>query len=54
LQPREIVLTHLNEYGREAEDYWERKHARQITGELRKRVSCMHVTTALMGNTLSL
>jgi len=30
LQPGHIVLTHLQDFGRNANDYWENEHAQQI------------------------
>ena len=30
LSPRRILLTHLNEYGRDANEFWDLQHARKI------------------------
>jgi hypothetical protein len=30
LQPKRLFLTHLEEFGREADDYWEGRHAQKV------------------------
>ena len=35
LSPRRILLTHLNEYGRDANEFWDLQHARKI-------MPCLH------------
>jgi L-ascorbate metabolism protein UlaG (beta-lactamase superfamily) len=54
LGPSRIVLTHLDEFGRDAEDYWEMRHARQIAGRLRELAPGISVLPARMGAQLDL
>ena len=37
LQPRRLILTHLEEWGRRASDFWDIEHAKQVVSVLKKR-----------------
>ena len=34
LQPRRIILTHLNEFGRDADDFWDEEHAEKLCSKI--------------------
>jgi L-ascorbate metabolism protein UlaG (beta-lactamase superfamily) len=54
LRPRRILLTHLNEFGREPEDLWDEGHARNICEELRRRAPHISAAPAVMGDRVDL
>jgi L-ascorbate metabolism protein UlaG (beta-lactamase superfamily) len=54
LQPRRVVITHLNEFGRDPEDFWGAAHARRACQALRRRAPYLPVTPALMGDCIEL
>jgi len=48
--PKQIVLTHLEEFGRDANDYWEREHARKVSSFFAARKSGISVLFAVLGD----
>ena len=54
LQPKRIIVTHLEEFGRTAEEYWDDYHARKITGFLHKKQPLIDVQIARMGESVLL
>jgi hypothetical protein len=54
LQPRRIVITHLNEFGRAPADLWGAVHACRAIHSLRQRAPLLPVTPALMGDCVEL
>ena len=54
LQPRRIVITHLNEFGRETADLWDMHHAKLVCREFIQRCLHLRVTPALMGDRIEL
>ena len=54
LQPQRIILTHLNEYGREAEDYWDEGHAISICSAVQAISPGISVIPAFLGDAVSL
>jgi L-ascorbate metabolism protein UlaG (beta-lactamase superfamily) len=50
LQPKRVVLTHLEEFGREADDYWEERHARMVISHLSQSAPEIPVESAYTGN----
>lgn len=54
LSPRRIVLTHLNEFGRDADDIWDQRHARMIKNLLENDAPWLGVTIAQMGDKIAL
>lgn len=49
LHPRRIVLTHLNEFGRDANDYWDESHAQMVASKIRGISPDIPVESARMG-----
>ena len=49
-----IVLTHLDEWGREESDLWTNHHAEMITHKIRHESSNVTVTTAVTGDQVSM
>lgn len=49
LQPRQIVLTHLMEFGRKRDDYWETSHARMVSSCFQKNYRHIKILHALLG-----
>jgi hypothetical protein len=52
LSPRRVVLSHLDELGRNANEYWDISHATLVRDELRHINPLLDVQIALMGNEL--
>ena len=49
LQPSRIVLTHLTEFGRAAEDYWDISHAQMAASHFQEHFSHIEISHAFMG-----
>jgi L-ascorbate metabolism protein UlaG (beta-lactamase superfamily) len=54
LQPKRIIVTHLEEFGREADDYWDEMHLKKITACLQKAKPLLDVSAARMGDRIFL
>lgn len=54
LHPTRVVLTHLQEFGRAADDYWDTGHAMRISSRFRELSPSLQVTSCLMGQSASL
>lgn len=53
LEPRQIILTHLQEFGRDVNDYWDEGHAAQVSRRI-QRLSRVPVSPALIGDSVVL
>jgi len=54
LQPRRLILTHLEEWGRRASDFWDIEHAKQVVSVLKKRASFLPIEVACIGDEILL
>lgn len=54
LTPQRIILTHLEEWGRRANNFWDLTHAGQAVSVLKKRVPSLSIEVASMGDEISL
>jgi hypothetical protein len=54
LEPSKIVVTHLEEYGRQADDYWNDRHFEIVHSWFRENAPNVQVTAAHMGESISL
>jgi L-ascorbate metabolism protein UlaG (beta-lactamase superfamily) len=54
LQPRRIILTHLQEWGRLASDFWDFEHAEQVVSVLKKNAPFLPVEVACAGDKILL
>ncbi len=54
LQPRKIILTHLREFGRNAEDFWDANHTERTCDILRGRAPHVSVSPIFMGKSVTL
>jgi hypothetical protein len=54
LPARRLVVTHLYELGRQAEDYWDERHYARVAARLRQLNPALKVEHALMGQSLPL
>jgi phosphoribosyl 1,2-cyclic phosphodiesterase len=54
LQPGRIVLTHLEELGRDARDYWDEGHAERVVQRFCQLAPSLEVTFARMGDSFQL
>jgi hypothetical protein len=54
LKPRQIVLTHLNEFGRNADDLWDESHAYEMRSRFQKIASDISVVPSRMGESIFL
>lgn len=52
LQPRRIVLTHLHEFGRAVEDYWNEEHAQEVSWEIQKMSPGISVNRPSLGDSV--
>jgi L-ascorbate metabolism protein UlaG (beta-lactamase superfamily) len=50
LQPRRIILTHLQEWGRPASDFWDVEHAELVMSVLKKQAPFLPVEVACTGD----
>jgi Beta-lactamase superfamily domain len=53
-QPKRVVLTHLEEFGRKAEDFWEERHTRRVIARLGQIAPEISVSVAHMGGSFIL
>jgi L-ascorbate metabolism protein UlaG (beta-lactamase superfamily) len=54
LSPRRLILTHLNELGRDAGDFWDETHVELVRSRLREVSANIQATHALMGESVLL
>jgi hypothetical protein len=54
LQPKQVVLTHLEELGREADDYWDGRHSEKVMSHCRQFAQQVSISAAYMGESVSL
>jgi L-ascorbate metabolism protein UlaG (beta-lactamase superfamily) len=54
LQPRRIILTHLEEWGRQASDFWDLEHAEQVVAILKKHAPSLPIEVARIGDEILL
>ena len=54
LQPKRIILTHLQEWGRQATDFWDLEHAEQVDSVLKRQVPNLPIEVACMGDEILL
>lgn len=54
LQSRRILVTHLHEYGRDADDYWDENHYQQVKHCIQESAQDITIQSAVMGESLSL
>jgi L-ascorbate metabolism protein UlaG (beta-lactamase superfamily) len=54
LQPSRIILTHLNEFGRDADDFWDEAYAEKLCSKIRGFPGGISANPALMGNSVLL
>jgi hypothetical protein len=54
LQPKQVVLTHLEELGREADDYWDGRHAEKVMSHCRQFAQQVSISAAYMGGSVNL
>jgi len=54
LQPRHLIVTHLHEYGRGADDFWDEGHYQKVYARCRSLAPQIEISSLLMGESLSL
>lgn len=54
LNPRRIVLTHLNEFGRDASDYWDESHAQLVSSMFCETPAGPSIVSLQTGNSVLL
>jgi len=50
LQPRRLILTHLEEWGRQVPDFWGLEHAEQVLAVLKKLAPFLPIEVACTGD----
>jgi hypothetical protein len=53
-QPKRVILTHLEEFGREADDFWEERHAQKVISRLGQVAPQISVSVNRMGDSVDL
>ena len=53
LQPKHIVLTHLQDFGRDANDYWDSEHVQQITALIAEKEPDISISSGLIGDRIA-
>ena len=53
LQPLRVILTHLEEWGRRGNDFWDREHAEQVILEFKRLVPRLPVEAACSGDEIT-
>ena len=54
LNPRRLILTHLNEFGRDADDLWDDSHVQRVSSKFNELNPGMSVVSAYTGENLLL
>jgi len=54
LKPRRLILTHLNEFGRNASDFWDASHVQCVTSKFREMNPDISIAPARMGENILL
>ena len=54
LQPQRLIVTHLEEFGRDAADFWDEEHFQRVLVRLREISPNTHTSSAYMGESISL
>jgi L-ascorbate metabolism protein UlaG (beta-lactamase superfamily) len=54
LHPKKVVLTHLEEFGRDADDYWDQGHAQRVRSCLREKTREIEISVARLGESVLL
>lgn len=53
-QPKRVVLTHLEEYGRDVDDYWTERHARMVISRCKQIAPEVPITAFYIGDVVRL
>jgi hypothetical protein len=51
LKPSRLLLTHLTEFGRDADEYWDESHVQRVSLKFKKINPCISVLPVYMGET---
>ena len=54
LHPAKIILTHMEEWGRDAHDFWDGSHVQQVLDQFQRQSPAIQVTPAYFGESLKL
>ena len=54
LQPGRVIVTHLEEFGRRAEDYWDVEHFRIVSTHFQQLAPHLRVSSAFLGESVCL
>lgn len=54
LQPSRIVITHLNEFGRDVDDFWDEEHAEKLCSKIRDLHGGISTSPVIMGKSILL
>jgi hypothetical protein len=54
LSPQKVILTHLREFGRDSDDYWDEEHAEKMCSKIRDFSKGVSASPALMGESVLL
>jgi len=54
LSPRRVIVTHLEEFGRDERDFWDDRHYRLVAQQFEKADGGIQITSARIGNRVQL
>jgi hypothetical protein len=54
LQPRRVILTHLEEWSRPASDVWDMEHAKRVVAALKQHAPFLPIEVACTGDEILL
>lgn len=54
LSPRQVIITHLEELGRSAKDYWDARHVELVRAHFKEISPHLQISTAFMGDRVEL
>jgi L-ascorbate metabolism protein UlaG (beta-lactamase superfamily) len=54
LNPRRLILSHLTEYGRDADDFWDESHAQAVCSKFQEMTSTISISQITIGQSILL
>jgi phosphoribosyl 1,2-cyclic phosphodiesterase len=54
LLPRRVILTHLDEFGRDANDFWDSGHVQKVSAWFQRNASKIHLDSACLGESFGI
>jgi hypothetical protein len=52
--PERVILAHLEEFGRDASDFWDSAHYQKVLSWFQKNASTLNLNSACLGESIAL